>query len=74
MGLIYKTNSWKGYGKQNTYHNEYFDDGDIIRKVKVHLFKLFDGRENSWEREEKVEEAWARDDPNMPDWLRKLLG
>lgn len=69
MGLIYKTNSWKGYGKQNTYHNEYFDDGDIIRKVKVHLFKLFDGRENSWEREKK---RWRR--PGLATTPTCLIG
>ena len=48
MGLIYRTNSWKGSGKQSSYHNEYFDDGDVVRKVKVHLFKIFDGYESSW--------------------------
>ena len=74
MGLIYRTNSWKGGGKQSSYHNEYFDDGDVVRKVKVHLFKFFDGHENSWERDEREVERWKRDDPGMPGWLRKLLG
>lgn len=74
MGIIYKTRSWKGYGKNESYHNEYVDDGDKVRKVKVHLFKFFDGHENSWEREETVTDSWSRDDPNMPEWLRKILG
>ena len=74
MGLIYTTNSWRGGSKNSTYHNEYHDDGDTVRKVKVHEFKFFDGRENTWEREEREVDSWRHDDPSMPDWLRELLG
>ena len=73
MGLIYRTNDWDGYSKNSSYHNEYYDDGDTVTKVKVYEFKFFDGRENSWEREETVVDSWSHDDPSMPDWLRDHL-
>ena len=73
MGLLHRTRSWDGYGKNNHYHNEYVDDGESVRKVKVHEFKFFDGHENSWEREETVTDMWSHDDPSMPGWLKDKL-
>ena len=35
--------------------------------------KFFDGHENNWEKEERIEQTWDIDDPNMPDWLHKYL-
>lgn len=45
MGLIYKINSRNGGERQSSYHNECLDDGGVIRKVKEHSFKDFDGLE-----------------------------
>ncbi|ACP32741.1 hypothetical protein cauri_1148 [Corynebacterium aurimucosum ATCC 700975] len=73
MKTIYKTNQWKGYGKQNYYWNEYRLDGDTVHKIKCNRFKYFDGDESVWETEEKEVESWAKDDPDMPDWLHKYL-
>ncbi len=73
MGLVYRTNSWSGYGKGDSSHYEYFDDGETVTKVKVHEFKFFDGHENSRERDEKEVASWSHDDPDMPDWLREKL-
>ena len=71
--VIYRTNEWKGTGKQNYYWNEYRLEGDTVYKVKCHRWKSFDGHENNWETDEKFEESWEKDDPNMPDWLKRHL-
>ena len=71
--LIYKTNSWDGYGKQNYYWNEYRLEGDTVVKYKCHKHKYFNGDENVWEEEETEEASWNVDDPSMPEWLRDHL-
>ena len=70
---IYTTNEWKGYGKQNYYHNDYRLEDDKVVKYKCNRFKSFDGTENTWHNEEKIEDSWALDDPSMPEWLRNYL-
>ena len=70
---IYTTKEWKGYGKQNYYHNECRLEGNAVVKYKCHRQKSFDGHESEWIEEEQVEESWALEDPAMPDWLKKHL-
>ena len=73
MKTIYTTSEWKGYGKQNYYHNEYRQEDDTVYKVKCNNFKTFDGHENNWVKEETVLDSWNVNDERMPGWLRDYI-
>ena len=73
MKTIYVTQEYQGFGKQNYYRNEYRVSGDHVFKYKCHRQKAFNGHENRWSEEERIEDSWSLDDPNMPEWLRKYL-
>ena len=62
--VIYTTQEWKGYGKQNYYWNEYRLEGDEVVKYKCHRQKFFD--------EERVE-SWGINDSDMPGWLKQYV-
>lgn len=71
--VIYRTNEYSGWGKQNYYWNEYRLEGNTVVKYKCHRYRHFDGDESNWEKDERVEESWDIEDPSMPDWLRNYL-
>lgn len=71
--VIYRTNEWNGYGKQNYYWNEYRLEGDTIYKYKCHRYKHFDGHESEWIEDETCEDSWAINSPYLPDWLKQYI-
>lgn len=69
---LYATKEWKA-GKQSYYWNEYRQDEDTVYKFKCHRGKFFDGKENNWEKSERLLEKWNVNDSSMPDWLKKYM-
>lgn len=70
---IYTTREWKGYGKQNYYWNEYRLEGKTVKKYKCNRFKSYDGKENTWCKDEIEVESWTVNSPDMPQWLHQYL-
>ena len=71
--VIYRTNEWNGYGKQNYYWNEYRLEGNTVYKYKCHRYKFFDGRESEWVEDETCEDSWDINSPYLPDWLKQYI-
>lgn len=71
--VIYRTNEWNGYGKQNYYWNEYRLEGDMVYKYKCHRYKFFNGLESEWVEDENCEDSWDINSPYFPDWLKQYI-
>ena len=71
--LIYRTQEWKGQGKQNYYCNEYRQEGEEVVKYKCNRRKVFDGKESSWDNSKRMVEKWQKSDENMPAWLKNKI-
>ncbi len=50
----------------------YLENSKVI-KYKCTEVKFFDNRENTWGIDKKIVESWAKDDPNLPSWLKEKL-
>ena len=71
--LIYRTNEYKGYGKQNYYWNEYRQKRGEVSKYKCHREKVFDGNESTWRNDEQLQDSWKITDSLMPEWLKDYI-
>ncbi len=71
--VIYRTQEWNGYGKQNYYWNEYRREGDTVVKYKCNRRKFFDGDESNWEESEHEDESRSHYQPNIHHWRNGYL-
>ncbi len=72
--ILHTTQEWSGYGKQNYYYNQYRLKDNTVYRFKCNRFKHFDGKENEWVNDERLDAKWDIDDPNMPEWLKNKIG
>lgn len=71
MSLIYETQHRGGSKKEKWY--EYHQDGSTITKTRHRMWKIFDGRENTWESEVEEVESWEVGDDDIPEWLLEYI-
>ena len=71
--VVYKGSEYKGYGKQNYYRDVIEVNGREVLYYKHHRYKSFDGKENEWNEEDKLEGSWDIDDENIPGRIREKL-
>jgi hypothetical protein len=71
--VLYRTQEYLGYSKNDYYWNEYRLEEERVVKYKCHLQKNSEDGKNEWREEESVIESWNKNDSNIPDWLKIYL-
>ena len=75
MKLIYRTKIHKP-NKYERFHNEYYQNGDIIEKYTISSTRVPGRLEKGETRRsdgEYLSASWHIQDPNMPQWLKQYI-
>ena len=75
MKLIYRTRIQKP-NKYERFHNEYYQNGDIIEKYTLSSTRVPGRLEKGESRRRDVKylsASWHIQDPNMPQWLNHYI-